>query len=108
MDEPADLSSQDRPGWHLLDECVSTRNRKVEGSNPSSGSIPASQWYQARRLLRSGSGAGNLSVYLSPDSRNDLLREWSGRPTVRAAFSGNPSRLWLLLSVVPSEHRSAA
>jgi hypothetical protein len=38
MDEPADLSSQDRPGWHLLDECVSTRNRKVEGSNPSSGS----------------------------------------------------------------------
>ena len=38
MDEPADLSSQDRPGWHLLDECSATRNRKVEGSNPSSGS----------------------------------------------------------------------
>jgi hypothetical protein len=43
MDEPADLSSQDRPGWHLLDECVSTRNRKVEGSNPSSGSKTPSQ-----------------------------------------------------------------
>src|SRR5918995_2405116 len=38
MEDPADGSSQDRPGWHLLDECVSTRNRKVEGSNPSSGS----------------------------------------------------------------------
>jgi hypothetical protein len=48
MDEPADLSSQDRPGWHLLDECVSTRNRKVEGSNPSSGSIPASQWLPSK------------------------------------------------------------
>ena len=41
MDEPADLSSQDRPGWHLLDECVSTRNRKVVGSNPTSGSNSA-------------------------------------------------------------------
>jgi hypothetical protein len=38
MDDPADVSSQNRPGWYLLDECVSTRNRKVEGSNPSSGS----------------------------------------------------------------------
>jgi hypothetical protein len=33
------VSSQNRPGWHLLDECVSTRNRKVVGSNPTSGSI---------------------------------------------------------------------
>ena len=50
MDEPADLSSQDRPGWHLLDECVSTRNRKVEGSNPSSGSKSARSAALARLL----------------------------------------------------------
>ncbi len=39
MDGPADVSSENRPGWYLLDGCVATRNRKVEGSNPSSGSI---------------------------------------------------------------------
>jgi hypothetical protein len=38
MDDPTDLSSQDRPGWYLLDKCASTRNRKVVGSNPTSGS----------------------------------------------------------------------
>ena len=48
MDEPADLSSQDRPGWHLLDKCVSTRNRKVEGSNPSSGSVCPGQWLSSK------------------------------------------------------------
>jgi hypothetical protein len=43
MDEPADVSSQNRPGWYLLDEGVSTRHRKVVGSNPTSGSISAGQ-----------------------------------------------------------------
>jgi hypothetical protein len=43
MDDPADLSSQDGSGRHTLDEGFSTRNRKVEGSNPSSGSISAGQ-----------------------------------------------------------------
>jgi hypothetical protein len=43
MDDPADGSSQNRPGWYQLDGCVSTRNRKVEGSNPSSGSKAAGQ-----------------------------------------------------------------
>jgi hypothetical protein len=38
MDDPADVSSEDGPGWHLVDGCVSTRNRKVVGSNPTSGS----------------------------------------------------------------------
>jgi hypothetical protein len=42
MDDPADTSSQNRPGC-LLDTCVSTRKRKVEGSNPSSGSKTAGQ-----------------------------------------------------------------
>jgi hypothetical protein len=37
------VSSQNRPGSHLLDEGFSTRNRKVEGSNPSSGSKTAGQ-----------------------------------------------------------------
>ena len=38
MDDPADLSSQNRSGWHLLDEGSSTRDRKVVGSDPTSGS----------------------------------------------------------------------
>jgi hypothetical protein len=37
------VSSQNRPGWHLLDGCASTRNRKVVGSNPTSGSKSAGQ-----------------------------------------------------------------
>jgi hypothetical protein len=28
MDEPADMSSENLPGWHLLDGCAATRNRK--------------------------------------------------------------------------------
>jgi hypothetical protein len=43
MDDPTDVSSQNRPGWYLLDGCVSTRNRKVVGSNPTSGSKTAGQ-----------------------------------------------------------------
>jgi PPOX class probable F420-dependent enzyme len=43
MDDPTDVSSQDGSGRHTLDEGSSTRNRKVEGSNPSSGSKPAGQ-----------------------------------------------------------------
>ena len=38
MDDPADLSSQNGSGRYLLDEGSSTRNRKVVGSNPTSGS----------------------------------------------------------------------
>jgi hypothetical protein len=30
MDDPANESTQNRPGWHLLDGCTSTRNRKVD------------------------------------------------------------------------------
>jgi hypothetical protein len=29
MDDPADVSSQNGPGWYLLDWCAATRNRKV-------------------------------------------------------------------------------
>jgi hypothetical protein len=43
MDDPADVSSQDGSGRHLLDEGFSTRNRKVVGSNPTSGSKTAGQ-----------------------------------------------------------------
>ena len=38
------MSSQNGPGRHLLDEGSSTRNRKVVGSNPTSGSITAGHW----------------------------------------------------------------
>ena len=37
------MSSQDGTRRHGLDGCSATRNRKVEGSNPSSGSITAGQ-----------------------------------------------------------------
>jgi hypothetical protein len=43
MDEPADTSSHNRPAWYLVDGRVSTRNRKVVGSNPTSGSKSAGQ-----------------------------------------------------------------
>ena len=43
MDDPADLSSQNGSGRHLLDEGFPTRNRKVVGSNPTSGSKTAGQ-----------------------------------------------------------------
>jgi hypothetical protein len=46
------VSSQNGPGWHTLDEGFSTRNRKVEGSNPSSGSKTAGQ--RAFRALLAG------------------------------------------------------
>ena len=40
MDGPADVSSVNRSGWHLLDGCASTRNRKVEASNPDRPALP--------------------------------------------------------------------
>ena len=53
-DDAADVSSQNGSGWHLLDEGFPTRNRKVVGSNPTSGSISAGQsTYTAVALLAS-------------------------------------------------------
>jgi hypothetical protein len=53
MDDPADVSSRNGSGRHLLDGCVSTRNRKVEGSNPSSGSqTPGQRAYLALLMAR--------------------------------------------------------
>jgi len=43
MDERADVSSENATRQHLLDECSSTRNRKVVGSNPTSGSKTPAQ-----------------------------------------------------------------
>ena len=43
MDGSADVSSQNGSGRHLLDEGFPTRNRKVVGSNPTSGSKTAGQ-----------------------------------------------------------------
>src|SRR5687767_8199118 len=51
-DDPANLSSLNGPGSYLLDGCSSTRNRKVEGSNPSSGSRTAGQRVFVVLLLR--------------------------------------------------------
>jgi hypothetical protein len=43
MDDPTDVSNQNGSGRHTLDEGSSTRNRKVVGSNPTSGSKTAGQ-----------------------------------------------------------------
>jgi hypothetical protein len=48
MDDPADVSSQNGSGRHLLDEGFSTRNRKVVGSNPTSGSKTAGEWLSSK------------------------------------------------------------
>jgi hypothetical protein len=49
-------------GADQIDAEHPTRNRKVEGSNPSSGSKPHVKGYQARRADLAGSGGGNLST----------------------------------------------
>ena len=38
MDEPADVTSKNRTRTHVLDQGSTTRNRKVVGLNPASGS----------------------------------------------------------------------
>jgi hypothetical protein len=43
MDEPADVTSKNRTRTHVLDQGSTTRNRKVVGSNPTSGSKTAGQ-----------------------------------------------------------------
>jgi len=53
MDDPADVSSQDGSGRHLLDDCSSTRNRKVGKSCPR---LTTSSW------PRSSSGAVSVAV----------------------------------------------
>jgi hypothetical protein len=65
MDEPADLSSQDRPGWHLLDECVSTRIGRSRLRIPPRAPFVQVNGYQASRVRFSGFGGGNLSVLLT-------------------------------------------
>jgi hypothetical protein len=53
MDDPADLSSQNGSGRHLLDEGSPTRNRKVVGSNPTPGSKkPPGRRPSPSRLVR--------------------------------------------------------
>ena len=64
MNDPTDVSSQNGAGRHTLDECAPTRNRKVVGSNPTSGSNRRSKRCNARlafpgqRLCRSAADQG--------------------------------------------------
>jgi hypothetical protein len=64
MDDPADVSSQNRPGWHLLDRCGSTRNQKVVGSNPTSGSKPQVRGHfcVARKVI-TDAGSGEFFIH---------------------------------------------
>jgi hypothetical protein len=50
-DDALDLSSADAPQQHQADGFLPTRNRKVVGSNPTSGSISAGQRVVALALL---------------------------------------------------------
>ena len=72
MDDPADVSSLNGSGWHLLDEGSSTRNRKVVGSNPTSGSklqVRALSWFLCL-----------IPVNDLVDSRNGRKQEVGSRP----------------------------
>jgi hypothetical protein len=86
---PADVSSQNRPGWHLLDTCDPTRNRRVVGSNPTSGSLLPGQRPSGRPLLLSGvtNGLGrSLLVTATPQVKEDTetRHPWL-HPTMRRA-----------------------
>jgi hypothetical protein len=65
------VSSQNRPDRHLLDGCVSTRNRKVVGSNPTSGSK------LLVRALQCSTCLGPVNDFVDPptqiDQRDSLL-----------------------------------
>ena len=52
MDWLADLSSQNWPVWHLLDGCVSTRNRK--GYEGYMDGWPVRRWLPYWWLQKSG------------------------------------------------------
>jgi hypothetical protein len=99
-DDPADVSSQNRTRKILLDRCVSTRNRKVVGSNPTSGSISAGQsvtmlalLIAGQRLGRSATRAANPALVIrsgntTPDPAQPRLTPACGRehsPTRRSA-----------------------
>src|SRR5829696_1668351 len=57
------LSSHDGSGWVQLEGFGPTRNRKVEGSNPSSGSKNRrSRVSKQDEHVGGGSGDGNLSI----------------------------------------------
>jgi hypothetical protein len=58
------LSSQDGTGRVQLEGFGPTRNRKVVGSNPTSGPFVLVKGYQARRAHSGGSGRGNLSALI--------------------------------------------
>jgi hypothetical protein len=64
IDDAPNVSRLDPSGAVQADAKHPTRNRKVVGSNPTSGSICAGEGYQARRAHSGGSGGGNLSALI--------------------------------------------
>jgi hypothetical protein len=118
------LSSQDGPGRVPSGRLGPTRNRKVVGSNPTSGSISAAQGLLSKtsrfgvRLVvatsRPGTGAGAASGWLSGEyaaassgciSRGLIL--WPGRvlrPTCVCAACGTDLMSVALLPSVDARH----
>jgi hypothetical protein len=86
MDDPADVSSQDGPSWYLLDEGSSTRNRKVVGSNPTSGSKP-----QLRALRCSPCLSTVNDCVDSPTRTRRLAALRRGGPTTTPTASAEPA-----------------
>jgi hypothetical protein len=82
MDEPPDVSCEDGTRRHLLDGRSTTRNRKVVGSNPTSGSKTAGQ----RRQSCVHDPAVNASVIPSIEWRSSVAsghRRWPGEGVQR-------------------------
>ncbi len=79
-DSASNMSRRDPSGAVPVDAENPTRNRKVEGSNPSSGSISAGKGHQARRANLGGSGGGNLSTWTDVHRHCPVPSgKWSGR-----------------------------
>jgi hypothetical protein len=87
------LSSQDGPGRVQLEDIGPTRNRKVVGSNPTSGSISAGQGLSSKA---STFGVDQTVATSAPELTSVRLR--TGLPT-GAATPGSASRDWCKASV---------
>jgi hypothetical protein len=85
------VSSQDGSGRHLLDGCSSTRTRKVEGSNPSSGSKAAGQSTCAVPRRSSCLPLDHPLLVTRPSERSAPLRYVGVRLADTSPVDGPPS-----------------
>jgi hypothetical protein len=105
-DGASNVSSLDPTGAVQVDAEHPARNRKVVGSNPTSGSISAGKVHQARRAYLGGSGGGNLSTWTDAHRHcNVPSGKWSCRAVwcaSRDCFNGPSAFLADLRSAPPA------